>query len=103
MACRMNVFSLAAALAVAGMMAPIPSQAAGCVSGGAVGGIVGQMVGHGAVGAGAGCAIGHHEANKAERERYEQRNARNQYVQRRSYDDRMRGQTGRQTTVDPNP
>jgi hypothetical protein len=31
-----------------------------------VGGAAGHMAGHGKLGAAAGCAIGHHEANKAE-------------------------------------
>ncbi len=41
------------------------AQAAGCVSGAAVGGIAGHMAGHhGLLGAAAGCVVGHHEANK---------------------------------------
>ena len=39
--------------------------AAGCLKGAAVGGLAGHMVGHGVVGATAGCAIGHHQASKA--------------------------------------
>jgi uncharacterized protein YcfJ len=46
------------------------AQAKGCIKGAVVGGVVGHFAGHhGTVGAAAGCAIGHHEANK---------NARNQ-------------------------
>ena len=42
-----------------------PAEAAGCLSGAAVGGVAGHMAGHhAAIGAAAGCAIGHHEANK---------------------------------------
>ena len=41
-------------------------QAKGCIKGAIVGGIAGHMAGHGKVGAAAGCAIGHHEANKAD-------------------------------------
>jgi hypothetical protein len=42
-----------------------PAQAAGCLKGAAVGGLAGHVAGHhGVLGAGAGCAIGHHEANK---------------------------------------
>ena len=38
--------------------------AKGCIKGAIVGGVAGHMAGHGKVGAAAGCAIGHHEANK---------------------------------------
>ena len=50
-----------AMLALVGLL-PGPSEAAGCVKGAVVGGIAGHFVGHGLLGAGAGCAIGHHEA-----------------------------------------
>jgi uncharacterized protein YcfJ len=39
-------------------------DAKGCIKGAIVGGVAGHMAGHGKVGAAAGCAIGHHEANK---------------------------------------
>jgi hypothetical protein len=61
----------AAALALAlttGVSSP-PTQAAGCLKGAAVGGVAGHFAGHhGALGAGAGCVIGHHEANKHARQ-----------------------------------
>ena len=38
----------------------------GCVKGAIVGGVAGHMAGHGKLGAAAGCAVGHHDANKAE-------------------------------------
>ncbi|OSI24822.1 hypothetical protein BST65_16780 [Bradyrhizobium canariense] len=38
--------------------------AKGCIKGAIVGGVAGHMAGHGKLGAAAGCAIGHHEANK---------------------------------------
>jgi hypothetical protein len=42
-----------------------PAQAKGCIKGAMVGGAVGHVAGHhGTIGALAGCAIGHHEANK---------------------------------------
>ena len=41
-----------------------PAQAKGCLKGAAVGGVAGHMAGHGVLGAAAGCAVGHHEANK---------------------------------------
>src|SRR6476646_10158411 len=40
------------------------AEAKGCIKGAIVGGIAGHMAGHGKLGAAAGCAIGHHEANK---------------------------------------
>jgi hypothetical protein len=43
----------------------VQAQAAGCLSGAAVGGVAGHVAGgHGVAGAAVGCAIGHHEANK---------------------------------------
>jgi uncharacterized protein YcfJ len=58
-----------------------PAAAAGCVKGAIIGGVAGHYLGHhGLLGAGAGCLIGHHEANKhawehAQRERaYERGN-----------------------------
>ena len=46
-----------------------PAQAAGCLKGAAVGGVAGHFVGHHTLlGAGAGCLVGRHEANKHERE-----------------------------------
>ena len=47
-----------------------PSQAAGCLKGAVVGGIAGHFVGHhGLLGAGVGCAIGHHEAYRRDSQR----------------------------------
>jgi hypothetical protein len=42
------------------------AEAKGCIKGAVVGGVAGHMAGHGKLGAAPGCAIGHHEANKAE-------------------------------------
>ncbi|WP_024512098.1 hypothetical protein [Bradyrhizobium sp. ARR65] len=42
------------------------AEAKGCIKGALVGGAAGHMAGHGKLGAAAGCAIGHHEANKAQ-------------------------------------
>jgi hypothetical protein len=42
-----------------------PADAKGCIKGALVGGVAGHFAGHhGALGAAAGCVIGHHEANK---------------------------------------
>jgi uncharacterized protein YcfJ len=46
-------------------LASVPSaDAKGCIKGAIVGGVAGHMAGHGKLGAAAGCAVGHHEANK---------------------------------------
>jgi hypothetical protein len=42
------------------------AEAKGCIKGAVVGGVAGHMAGHGKLGAAAGCAIGHHEANKTD-------------------------------------
>jgi hypothetical protein len=50
-----------------------PAQAAGCLKGAVVGGAAGHLAGHhGILGAGAGCVIGHHEANKHARQQQTQ-------------------------------
>ena len=55
-------------LLATGIVAP-SAQAAGCIKGAVVGGVVGHYAGHhGLLGAGAGCLIGRHEANKRTRE-----------------------------------
>jgi uncharacterized protein YcfJ len=63
-------------LLLGGMLILAPSLmssafAAGCVRGAVVGGVIGHFAGHhGMVGAAAGCAVGHHDANK--RDRYDE-------------------------------
>ena len=60
-------FVAAGALALACVTAP--AAAKGCIKGAVVGGVAGHYtVHHGLLGAAAGCAIGHHEAKKHERE-----------------------------------
>jgi len=57
----------AIALAIAGTT--VSAHAKGCLKGAVVGGVVGHYAGrHGVLGAAAGCAIGHHQTNKAERQ-----------------------------------
>ena len=66
----------ALAIALATGLTSAPIQAAGCLKGAAVGGVAGHFAGHhGLLGAGAGCVIGRHEANKHARERAEQHRA----------------------------
>jgi hypothetical protein len=60
---RILTLACVAAIAVASCGA---AEAKGCIKGAIVGGVAGHMAGHGKLGAAAGCAIGHHEANKAD-------------------------------------
>jgi uncharacterized protein YcfJ len=53
-------------VAVVGLAFSSSVQAKGCIKGAIVGGVAGHMAGHGKLGAAAGCAVGHHEANKAD-------------------------------------
>ena len=50
-------------------MSGMPVHAAGCLKGAVIGGVAGH---HGVLGAGAGCAIGHHEASKEARQQQQQ-------------------------------
>jgi uncharacterized protein YcfJ len=59
------VLAAACAAAVSFALAPA-ADAKGCIKGAIVGGVAGHMAGHGKLGAAAGCAVGHHEANKAD-------------------------------------
>lgn len=60
---RILKFACVAAIALASCGT---AEAKGCIKGAIVGGVAGHMAGHGKLGAVAGCAIGHHEATKAE-------------------------------------
>jgi hypothetical protein len=64
--------SMAIAVAFLVGMALVPAgsaQAAGCLKGAAVGGVAGHLANHhGLAGAGIGCLVGRHEANKRARE-----------------------------------
>ena len=65
----MKWMAITAALLASAALLPAQAEAAGCIKGAIVGGVAGHFAGrHGMLGAGAGCAIGHHEANKRERE-----------------------------------
>jgi uncharacterized protein YcfJ len=67
-------------VAALGIAFSTAAEAKGCIKGAIVGGLVGHLAGHGKVGAVAGCVIGHHEANKADAERADQK---------RSHDNRI--------------
>lgn len=60
----MRIFTLSAALTALVLSSVGPVEAKGCIKGAVVGGLGGKMVGHGKVGAAAGCAVGHHRASK---------------------------------------
>jgi hypothetical protein len=68
---RAILMSAAFAVAATGLgVSSSPATARGCLKGAVVGGVAGHFAGHhGLLGAGAGCIIGHHEANKRARER----------------------------------
>jgi uncharacterized protein YcfJ len=62
------------AAAIVGLaLAPAATEAKGCIKGAIVGGLAGHLAGHGKVGAVAGCIIGHHEANKRDAEKPDQK------------------------------
>jgi hypothetical protein len=64
----MKAFLSCTAVLLAISAMSIPAEAKGCLKGAAVGGIAGHEAGHhGFLGAAAGCAIGHHEANKKDK------------------------------------
>lgn len=68
---RAILIPAAFAVAAAGLsLNSTPASAKGCLKGAVIGGVAGHVAGHhGVLGAGAGCVIGHHEANKHARER----------------------------------
>ena len=59
-----KIIAVALIAGTAGLALGAPAQAKGCIKGAVVGGAAGHMAGHGKMGAAAGCAVGHHEANK---------------------------------------
>ena len=75
---KIAIIAAVAPLALLAVAAtPHSVQAAGCIRGAIVGGAVGHFAGHhGLVGAGVGCAIGHHEATKRMREQQYDRDRR---------------------------
>jgi uncharacterized protein YcfJ len=59
--------------AVLGIAFAPAAEAKGCIKGAIVGGLAGHIAGHGKVGAVAGCIIGHHEANKRDAQKADQK------------------------------
>jgi len=77
-------WSLIGILLAVFMLLYAPSaESAGCFKGGAVGGAAGHAAGHGVLGAGAGCAVGHHEAKKHEKQSQQGQPASNSQGQKR--------------------
>lgn len=69
---------LISAALIGTLVLPAAAEAKGCIKGAIVGGVAGHVAGHGKLGAIAGCVIGHHEANKPQDPRREQRTQSNQ-------------------------
>lgn len=66
-----SILTVAAAAMIAAATLSGPANAAGCLKGAAVGGVAGHFVGHhGLIGAGVGCMIGRHNANKRAEQQY---------------------------------
>jgi hypothetical protein len=62
------IASIVAIAVMALAITTVPANAKGCIKGAMVGGVAGHVAGHhGFLGAAAGCAIGHHEANKTDK------------------------------------
>ena len=60
---------IATMVVVAGLAFAGSAHAKGCLTGAAVGGVAGHVAGnHGVIGAGVGCAVGRHRANKKDKE-----------------------------------
>ncbi len=59
-----GISGISAAVLLFASIASGQAMAKGCIKGAIVGGVAGHMAGHGKLGAAAGCAVGHHEANK---------------------------------------
>src|SRR5881227_4501150 len=66
---KTKVITAAAVLGITALAAslPAPANAAGCLKGALIGGLAGHFAGHGILGAGAGCLVGRHYANRAPR------------------------------------
>ena len=65
---RTKAIAVAAVLGVAALGSWSPTaNAAGCRKGALIGGLAGHFAGHGILGAGAGCLVGRHYANRAPR------------------------------------
>jgi hypothetical protein len=69
----MKILLTCTTLALAFAATTVSADAKGCLKGAVVGGVAGHVAGHhGVLGAAAGCAIGHHEANKTDKSQQNQ-------------------------------
>jgi hypothetical protein len=65
----MKNIGTATAVAIVLILAPSVSQAKGCIKGALIGGVAGHYAGHrGLLGAAAGCIIGRHQAQAAQKQ-----------------------------------
>lgn len=65
---KTKVITAAAVLGITALTSlPAPANAAGCLKGALIGGLAGHFAGHGILGAGAGCLVGRHYANRTPR------------------------------------
>jgi uncharacterized protein YcfJ len=78
------VISVICTVAAIAFAVPADARPGGCVKGAIVGGIAGHFIGHGGVGAAAGCAYGIHRRNEYDRDNL--RDGRSGYAPRRSGD-----------------
>src|SRR5436305_12774830 len=69
---RMKFVSAAVMAALLLTAQTVTADAKGCIKGALVGGAAGHMVGHGKMGAAAGCVVGHHNANKKQQQQQQQ-------------------------------
>lgn len=67
----MKAFIIASTLAL-GVVGLAGQADAGCIKGAIIGGIAGHFVGHGGLGAAAGCAYGVHENHKYDRQQMDE-------------------------------
>ncbi len=72
----MKLVTTAAALALVALAGSAPAEAKGCLKGALVGGVAGHYAGHhGVLGAIGGCAVGHHLANEADKQKLQDQGA----------------------------
>ena len=65
------VIPVICAFAAVTFTVPAEARPGGCIKGAIVGGIAGHFMGHGGIGAAAGCAYGMHRRNEYDRQRHE--------------------------------
>lgn len=95
---KTKVITAAAVLGITALASsPAPANAAGCLKGALIGGLAGHFAGHGILGAGAGCLVGRHYANRTPRTPMTQSQTR---TVTRNYDTTMSGPGTKTVTRD---